>query len=159
MLQRTLVLLKPDAVKRSVMGEIIHRFERCGLKLVGMKMVHIDVDFAKTHYSDHVEKAFYPNLEDYITSGPVLALAIEGAHAVDVVRKLVGPTEPLKAAPGTIRGDFAHHSAMSSDQKGKSVENLIHASGNLEDAKKEIELWFGPYEMHTYTSVHEKHTF
>ncbi len=159
MIQRTLVLIKPDGVKRGLIGRIISRFEDAGLKIVGMKMVWIDKDFAKKHYSAHVGKDFYSSLENFITSGPVVAMVLEGVEAVEVVRKIVGSTEPKKAMPGTIRGDFAHHSATYANQKGKSVANLIHASGNLEEAKQEISLWFRDEELHSYKTVHEEHTF
>ncbi|MBU0757228.1 MAG: nucleoside-diphosphate kinase [Nanoarchaeota archaeon] len=157
--QRTLVLLKPDAIQRGLMGTIISRFESAGLKTVGMKLVWVDKEFSKKHYSAHVDKKFYIGLEEFITSGPVLAMAIEGIHAVDVVRKLVGPTEPKEATPGTIRGDFAHHSYDYADKKNIAIKNLIHASGNKEDAEKEIALWFDEKEMHTYKTVHEMHVF
>ncbi|MBI2547873.1 nucleoside-diphosphate kinase [Candidatus Woesearchaeota archaeon] len=157
MIQRTLVLLKPDAVERGLTGEILTRFEKVGLKTVGMKMVWIDRSFSKQHYSEHVEKKFYPGLEAYITSGPVIAMVLEGVEVVDVVRKIVGETEPKKSLPGTIRGDYAHHSYAYSDQKGISIKNLVHASGSLREAKKEVALWFTDKELHSYKTVHEVH--
>ncbi|MCD6590028.1 nucleoside-diphosphate kinase [Candidatus Woesearchaeota archaeon] len=159
MIERTLVLIKPDGVRRGLIGKIIMRFEDAGLKIVGMKMVWIDKDFAKKHYSEHVGKDFYSMLEEFITSGPVVAMVIEGVEAVEVVRKIVGPTEPKTAPPGTIRGDFAHHSARHADKHKKAVQNLIHASGTREEAEKEIALWFNPEEIHSYKTVHELHTF
>ncbi|RMF07149.1 nucleoside-diphosphate kinase [Candidatus Woesearchaeota archaeon] len=158
MIERTLVLLKPDAVQRCFVGEIITRFERVGLKIVGMKMVWVDKEFSRKHYSDHVDKPFYPGLENFITEGPVIAMVLEGIHAVEVVRKLVGPTEPKQAPPGTIRGDFSHHSYAYTDKKGIAIKNLIHASGSVEDAKKEVSLWFKPEELHSYKTVHDVHT-
>jgi len=158
MIERTLVLLKPDCVERGLAGEIIHRFERAGLKIAGMKMVWIDEDFAKKHYQDHVEKEFYAGLEKYVVSGPVVAFVLEGVEAVSVVRKMCGETEPKKAIPGTIRGDFAVHSYEFADSKGMSIKNLVHASGTKKEAKKEIGLWFDDSEIHKYGVVHEKHT-
>ena len=158
MIERTLVLLKPDAVQRAFVGEIITRFERVGLKIVGMKMVWVDEDFSKKHYSDHVDKPFYPGLEEFITEGPVIAMVLEGIHAVEIVRKIVGPTEPKQAPPGTIRGDFSHHSYAYTDKKGIAIKNLIHASGSVEDAEKEVSLWFKPEELHSYKTVHDVHT-
>ncbi|MAF13804.1 MAG: nucleoside-diphosphate kinase [Parcubacteria group bacterium] len=159
MIERSLVLLKPDAVQRGLMGKIICRFEDAGLKAVGVKMVWVKTEFAQKHYAAHLEKSFYPGLEKMITEGPVLALVLEGLHAVETVRKMVGPTEPKTAAPGTIRGDFAHHSYEYTDKKGIAIKNLIHASGNIAEAKEEIKLWFEDKELHTYETVHEKHVF
>ena len=150
MIEQTLVLVKPDGVERGLIGEIIKRFEQRGLKIVGLKMVSVDPDFSKKHYASHVDKNFYKGLEEYVTSGPVVAMIIEGLHAVDVVRKIVGDTEPMSASVGTIRGDFAHVSFAYADKEKKSVMNLIHASGNLEDAKDEVALWFSIDEIHSY---------
>ncbi|PIN70570.1 nucleoside-diphosphate kinase [Candidatus Woesearchaeota archaeon CG11_big_fil_rev_8_21_14_0_20_43_8] len=157
MIERTLVLLKPDAVQRCIAGEILTRFERAGLKIVGLKMVWIDKDFSKEHYAAHVDKAFYKGLEEFITLGPVIAICYEGVSAVEVVRKIVGPTEPKTAPPGTIRGDYAHHSYHFTDKKGKAIRNLIHASGNPEEAKVEVALWFKETDLHTYGTVHDGH--
>ena len=159
MMEQTLILLKPDAVERSLAGQILERFERVGLKIAAMKMVWIDPDFSKKHYAAHVEKPFYKGLEEFITSGPVIAIVLQGLHAVELVRKMVGVTEPKGAAPGTIRGDFSHHSYAYTDQKGITIKNLIHASGEIDEAKQEIELWFKKEEIHDYNTVHEKHTF
>ena len=158
MIEQTLILLKPDAVQRGLIGKIIQRFENAGLKLVGVKMVHIDQNFSQKHYAAHIQKAFYKSLEEFIVSGPVVAMVLEGLHAVELVRKIVGGTEPRTAAPGTIRGDFAHHSYAYTDKKGISIKNLIHASGNLEEAKQEVALWFKPDELFEYETVHERHT-
>lgn len=158
MIERTLVLLKPDAVQRGLMGEIIMRFERAGLKMVGCKLVWADKDFAKLHYAEHVTKAFYPGLEKMITMGPTLALCIEGIEAVGIVRKMVGSTEPKGSPPGTIRGDYAHVSYGYADQKGIGIKNLIHASANITDATREVALWFKDDELHTYKTVHDQHT-
>ena len=159
MMERTFVAIKPDGVQRGLVGRIIERFENAGLKIVGMKMVHIDKKFAKKHYKAHVDKPFYKGLEEFIVEGPVVAIVIEGLHAIEAVRKIVGPTEPRQAAPGTIRGDFAHHSYEWTDKKGIAVKNLIHASGNKEDADQEIKLWFSIEELCDYKTVHEKHVF
>jgi nucleoside-diphosphate kinase len=157
--EKTLVLLKPDAVQRSVVGDIIARFERVGLKIVGIKMVHITKEFARKHYNAHVEKAFYPGLEKFMTESPVIAMALEGLDAVEIVRKLVGDTEPKKASAGTIRGDYSHHSYTYTDKKGIAIKNLIHASGDKKDAEAEVKLWFSDKELHSYSTVHEKHVF
>ena len=158
-IERSLVLIKPDGVQRTLSGEIIGRFEKVGLKIVGMKMTWIDRDFSKKHYDAHVAKPFYKGLEDYITEGPVIAMVLEGLHAIEIIRKMVGSTEPRKAQPGTIRGDFSHHSYEYTDAKGIAIKNLIHASGDKNDAEKEIKLWFKKEELHSYKTVHEKHVF
>jgi len=159
MIERTLVLVKPDGVQRKLIGEIVTRFEKVGMKIVGMKMVWIDKEFSKKHYQAHVEKSFYPMLEATITEGPVIAMVLEGVHAVEAVRKMVGATEPHKAAPGTIRGDYAHVSSEYANSKKTGVKNLVHASGNKEEADVEVNLWFSPKELHTYKTVHDIHVF
>jgi len=158
MIQKTLVLLKPDTVERGLCGEILHRLERAGLKIMGMKMVWMNKEFASKHYSAHVEKDFYKSLEEYMISGPVLAIVLEGVEAVSIVRKMAGETEPRKSLPGTIRGDFAVHSYAYADNKGISIKNLIHASGTPEEAENEVSLWFEENELHSYDVVHDKHT-
>lgn len=159
MIERTLVLLKPDAVKRGLVGEITSRFERAGLKIIGAKLVWINRELSKKHYNAHVGKKFYKGLEDYIISGPVLAMVLEGVHAVENVRKMVGPTEPLKAQPGTIRGDYAHVSMSHADAANKSIANLVHASGTLEEAQKEVSLWFKENELHSYETADQETVF
>jgi len=158
MIEKTFVAIKPDGVQRGFVGKIIERFENAGLKIIGMKMRWIDPDFAKQHYKALVKKDFYKNLEKFITEGPVVALVLEGIHAVETVRKIVGPTEPKTAAPGTIRGDLAHHSYAYADKKGISVKNIIHASGTKKEAEEEIKLWFSIDELYEYKTVHELHT-
>ena len=162
MIERTLVLLKPDAVKRGLMGRVISRFEDAGLKVVGSKMVLINEEFGKKHYYDIAarrgEKVLQVLLK-FMTTGPVMALCLEGISAVENVRKLVGGTEPKSALPGTIRGDFSHVSFAYADAQGKAIENLIHASGNPEEAKQEIALWFKAEELHSYKTAHEVHVF
>ena len=153
-LQRSLVLLKPDALNRGLVGEILHRFERVGLKIAGLKLIWSDKDTALKHYSEDLAKRRGQKVRDLmvdmITSGPVVAIALEGVEAVEVVRKLVGETEPKVAAPGTIRGDFAHLSFSHADKNQKAVFNLIHASSNTEEAALEINYWFLPYELQDY---------
>lgn len=165
MIERTLVLLKPDAVQRGIMGRIISRFEDAGLKIVGTKMVWINEHLGRKHYDDigqvgqrRGEKVLQVVLK-FMSSGPVMALCIEGIQAVENVRKICGSTEPKQALPGTIRGDFSHISIPYADQQGKAIENLVHASGNVEEAKKEIELWFLKQELHSYKTAHEAHVF
>ena len=158
MIERTLVLVKPDGVQRALVGEILKRFENVGLKIVGMKMVHVDKDFAKKHYAEHVEKPFYPGLESIITMGPVVALVLEGVSAIEVVRKMVGATEPKSAAPGTIRGDFTHVSYQYADSEGIGIKNVVHASADKNDADKEVGLWFSDEELFDYVNVNDSHT-
>ena len=159
MIERSLVIVKPDGVERGLIGEILKRFENAGLKIIGMKMVWIDRKFAEKHYGAHKSKPFFKELVDFITEGPVVAFVLEGVHAVENVRRLVGPTSPHQAAPGTIRGDFAHISMAYASKMGLGGKNIIHASGTLNEAKDEIKLWFAKDELHSYTTVHEKHVF
>lgn len=159
MIEKTLVLIKPDGVKRCLIGDLVKRFEQRGLKIIGMKMVWIDKAFAKKHYSAHIKKKFYKQLEAFIVSGPVVALVIQGIHAVDFVRKVVGTTEPKSAEVGSIRSDFAHVSYAYADEKGMAIKNLIHASESAEEAATEINLWFKPEEIYDYKTVHEEHVF
>ncbi len=156
-IERTFVLVKADGVQRCIVGEIISRFEKAGLRIVGMKLVWVDKEFAKEHYAEHVDKPFYAGLESLITMGPVVAMVIEGVEAVEQVRKMVGDTEPKKAAPGTIRGDYAHVSYGHADKKGIAIKNLVHASDATATAKKEIALWFKEDDIHSYTTVHDAH--
>ncbi len=150
MIQKTLVLIKPDAVKRALVGDCIKRFENAGLKIIGMKMKWVNKDFARKHYSAHIEKPFFKSLSEYITLGPVVAIVLEGIESIELVRKIVGHTEPKQAHPGTIRGDYAHHTIAYTDKTGKSIMNLIHASGTAEEAEQEIKLWFTKEEIHDY---------
>ncbi len=133
MSERSLVLLKPDAVRRALMGEIIKRFERKGLVISAMHMRQIDAELADAHYAEHVEKGWYPELRAFITGGPLVAMVVEGDQAVTVVRGLIGATDGRKAAPGTIRGDYSLSGS----------ENLVHASDSPESATRELALWFG----------------
>jgi nucleoside-diphosphate kinase len=141
--ERTFVLLKPDAVARRLTGEIIHRFERRGLKIVGMKLLQVTPELSKKHYAEHVSKPFYPLLEEFITAGPVVAMVLEGPEAVAVVRTMLGPTNGRQAAPGTIRGDFGLSRQM----------NLVHGSDGPEAAAREISLYFQPHELLSYAAT------
>ena len=159
-MERSLIVIKPDGVQRALVGRLIQRFEDAGLKIVGMKMVWIDADFAKRHYFDLAERRgehVLKNMVDLMTEGPVLAAVLEGVSAVENVRRIVGATEPKSAAPGTIRGDFAHHSFAYTDEKQRGIRNLIHASGNVAEAKQEVALWFKDDELHEYRTDQEKH--
>jgi nucleoside-diphosphate kinase len=138
--QRTLVLVKPDGVQRGLVGEILRRIEQRGLKLVGLKLMHISKEVAARHYAEHQAKPFYEGLLTFITSGPVVAMIWEGREAVSVVRSLMGTTDPLKAAPGTIRGDLALDLGM----------NLIHGSDSPDRAATEIGLFFNNAELYDY---------
>jgi nucleoside-diphosphate kinase len=131
-MERTLVLAKPDAVRRGLVGEIVARIERKGLKLVAGRLFTIDEQLAGEHYAEHREKPFFGDLVEFITSGPVMALAVEGHEAVSVVRTLMGPTNPVEAPPGTIRGDFGL----------EITNNLVHGSDSPESAKRELRLFF-----------------
>lgn len=157
-IERTFVMIKPDGVQRQVIGELISRFEKVGLKLVGLKLVHVERDFAKKHYADLVDKPFYPGLEDLLVDGPVVALVFEGAKAISLVRKMVGATEPAGALPGTIRGDYAHMNYARADGQNIALPNLIHASDSPEGAEKEIHLWFSESELFdNYETVNSKY--
>lgn len=177
--ERTLVVIKPDGVQRSLIGEIITRFERVGLKMVGIKMLVPDVDHIEQHYTldpswkenvgkksieAHIKNGRTPHSHDpietantilnrlklYLSSGPVVAMVWEGAHAVGIVRKLVGSTEPLSSDVGTIRGDYMLDSYALSDDDGRSIRNIIHASGSSKEATDEIRHWFGEQGLITY---------
>ena len=136
-MERTLVLLKPDCVQRRLMGRILTRFEDKGFNVIAMKMMQVTPELAKEHYAEHVEKPFYPGLESFITGAPVLAMIIEGLEVIRVVREMLGATSGLKAAAGTIRGDFSSSRQM----------NLVHASDGAEAAEREITLYFAPEEI------------
>lgn len=182
--ERTLILVKPDGVQRGIVGEIISRFEKKGLKIVAMKMVWADKDLAKKHYdmpeSDKIalgertiasykEKGIDLNkkpveiaedvqkrLIKYVTTGPVVAMVIEGAHAVAHVRKIRGATNPLSADVGTITADYTIDSYFVSDPDERAIRNLVHASGSVEEANREIKLWFKDSEIHDYDLAIEK---
>jgi nucleoside-diphosphate kinase len=139
-LERTLVLLKPDAVNRRLCGEILRRFELRGLKFVGMKLLRVTPELSRQHYAEHVQKPFYPQLEAFITAGPLVAVALEGPEAIGVVRAMLGPTNGRQAAPGTIRGDFGLSRQM----------NLVHASDGPDAAARELAIYFRPDELFSY---------
>ncbi len=140
-MERTLVLIKPDGIERGFIGEIIRRFENKGLKIVGLKMLKMTKEMAKEHYSHLVDKHFYPDLEEFMTSHPIIAMVLEGKEAVNVVRAMLGPTNATKAPAGTIRGDLSNSTSR----------NIIHGSDSLETAEKEIKRFFKDEELFEYT--------
>jgi len=183
--ERTLVIIKPDAIQRTLVGEIIQRYERIGLKIVGMKLVRPTKGLVEKHYTndpdwirktgakfiahatEHGLKIKHPDpvkmgehilerLSKYMTSGPVIAIVLQGLHAVPIVRKITGGTEPLRSDVGTIRGDFVLDSYEFSDIQDRSIRNLVHASGSVEEANKEIDLWFEKDELTDYLLVQDK---
>ena len=140
MTERTLVLVKPDGVQRLLAGRILGRYEERGLRIVGLKLMLTDRETAERHYAEHREKPFFASLVDFIVSRPLVAIALEGPNAIQIVRDMNGRTKPFEAAPGTIRGDFALETA----------QNLVHASDGPETAARELGLWFRPDELLTY---------
>ncbi len=183
--ERTLVLIKPDAIQRTLIGEVIQRYERLGLKLVGMKLVRPTKDLVEKHYMNDPEwirkvgekfiahatahklkikfndpikmgEHILHRLSKYMTSGPIIAMVWQGLHAVAIVRKITGGTEPLSSDVGTIRGDFVLDSYEFSDSEDRSIRNLVHSSGSVDEARKEIELWFTKDELIDYILVQEK---
>ncbi len=162
-IEQTLVLLKPDTIERGLVGEITQRFERVGLKIVGLKMLLPTEQHAEQHYTEdlaqrrgeHVRKAMI----DMLTSGPVIAIVLEGIEAVELVRKMIGSTEPKSSPPGTIRGDYAHVSFKHVDSSSSpQLYNLIHGSATPEEAKQEIAVWFTPQELVDHNPVYTSHT-
>ncbi|WP_412520717.1 nucleoside-diphosphate kinase [Staphylococcus simulans] len=144
-MERTFLMIKPDGVQRNIVGEIITRLEKKGLKLVGGKFMTVSKELAETHYGEHADKPFYEGLVSFITSAPVFAMVVEGENVVEVTRNMIGKTNPTEAAPGTIRGDL-----------GLTVgRNVIHGSDSVESAKREISLWFEPNELSVYTANNE----
>lgn len=139
-MERTLILVKPDGVQRSLIGDIISRFERRGLKLIGMKFIQMSKELAAQHYAVHEGRPFYEDLIEYITSGPVVAMVWEGKAAIEAARSTMGVTQPVKAAPGTIRGDYAMEIGR----------NLVHGSDSPENAEKEVRLFFAEEELVTW---------
>ncbi len=131
-IERTLVLIKPDGVRKGLVGEVISRCERLGLKITAMRLLVVDEELASRHYAEHADKPFYAELVSFITSGEVVAMALEGESAISMVRKLMGSTDPKDAPPGTIRGDYAV----------EITENIVHGSDGLESAAREVELFF-----------------
>jgi nucleoside-diphosphate kinase len=163
-MEQTLVIFKPDAVMRGIVGEIISRFERAGLKIVAVKMLQPD----HAHYVQHYEgigtletrkgKEIFESQLASMQDGPVIAMVLEGVEAVEAVRKMVGDTQPKSALPGTIRGDYAHVSYGQASSVGRGVANIVHASADSREAEQEIAHWFAPAEIHNYTAVHEQFT-
>jgi len=183
--ERTLLIIKPDGIQRGLIGEVIGRFEQVGLKIVAIKMMMATADLIEKHYTldpewrrvtgeksikGYVSKGLTPpsndphelttrilkNLVVYLTAGPIVAIVLEGAHAVSVVRKLVGGTEPMMSDVGTIRGDFVLDSYQMSDADGRAVRNVVHASGSVKEADDEIKHWFKPEELMKYKTITEK---
>lgn len=163
-MEKTLVVFKPDTVMRGLVGEILLRFERAGLKIVGIKMLQPDYQ----HYFDHYEgigtlktrkgEEIFESQLATMQMGPVIAMVLEGIEAVEFVRKMVGDTQPKTAAPGTIRGDYAHANYDVPAKAGMGVPNIVHASATLDEAKQEIMHWFSESELHEYESVHDRFT-
>lgn len=148
-MERTLILMKPDAVQRNLLGEIVTRFERKGLKIIGLKMISLDDALLDEHYAHHKDKAFFADLKTYMQSSPVVALVLEGRDVVNAVRIIVGPTKGHEADAGSIRGDFS-----------MSVQtNLVHASDSLTTAKKEINRFFRPDELFAYQKIDSGYVF
>jgi nucleoside-diphosphate kinase len=163
-MEQTLIIFKPDALQRAIVGEILSRFERAGLKVVGMKMIAPDRDHFFHHYetigkvvSRRGQVVFDNNLK-HMQAGPVIAAVLEGIEAVELVRKMVGSTEPKSASPGTIRGDYAHMSYGHADKADVAIANLLHASGDSDEAKLEVAHWFTASEMFNYSAGHERFT-
>jgi nucleoside-diphosphate kinase len=144
-MERSLILFKPDTVQRKLCGELLARIERKGLKLIGLKMLRVTPELSKQHYAEHVTKKFYPLLESFITSGPIVAVAVEGPEAVKVMRSMMGSTNGRDSAPGTIRGDYGSSRQM----------NLIHGSDSPEAAQRELAIYFKPEELHDWAPVLE----
>lgn len=163
-MEKTLIVMKPDAMQRGIVGEIITRFERVGLKIVGAKMLSPGADHFHGHY-EGIGKLKTRRGDDIFNmtlammqEGPVLAMVLEGVEAIEQVRKMVGPTEPKSAQPGTIRGDYSHMSYGHADKHKVGIPNLIHASADATEAEQEISHWFSDSELYAYETVHEKFT-
>ncbi len=186
MIQRTLILVKHDGVLKGLVGEITRRFENMGMVISGMKMVWADDDLAENHYKvtdewanalfERTKKGYESKGQEFpytdpiefgtiiknrnvkfLLEGPVVAIVFEGPHSIELGRKLVGHTEPRQATSGTIRGDFSFESYQIADKKERPVRNLVHASGSVDEANREIELWFTKEELHTYENIQNKH--
>jgi len=159
MIERTLIIIKPDAVRRQLIGEILGRFEKACLKIIALKMVKPNDQTITQHYTEDIAKRRGAHVRQKLVNDfqgrPVVAGVIEGVGAVEVVRKLVGETEPHKASPGTIRGDYGHYNFTYADTNNVALPNVIHASANPEEAKREIAIWFAPEEILEYSSIHE----
>jgi len=149
-IEQTFVALKPDAVKRGLVGKITTRFEEAGFKICGMKMVQATDQLLEKHYEEHVDAPFYDELVEVMQSGPVIAMVVEGVHAAKNMRKIVGDTDATEASPSTIRGRYGHMSMEHADSTDTHYKNLVHAS-EPEEAEKEINIWFNEEELHDYT--------
>ena len=162
MIEKTLVLIKPDGVERGIVGRIISRFEDAGIKIAALRMVKVEKDTALKHYDEDLAERRGEKIRDtmvnYVSGSVVVAAVLEGVNVIEVVRKITGDTEPKSALPGTIRGDFTHMSYDHADKTDGPVKNVIHASSSKEDAEKEIPLWFSEEEIQDYEGVHEKHS-
>jgi nucleoside-diphosphate kinase len=163
-MERTLIVFKPDAVMRGIVGEILTRFERVGLKIVGAKMLQPDYEHFHQHYEGigtlktrKGEEIFETQMKE-MQQGPVIAMVLEGVEAIELVRKMVGPTEPKSAQPGTIRGDYAHMTYGRASSAKRGVPNVLHASADKNEAEQEIAHWFSESEMVEYENVHEQFT-
>lgn len=163
-MEKTLIVLKPDAVMRGLVGEVLSRFEKAGLKIVAVKMIEPNEEHYFKHYEEigqmvsrRGEDQYKANLK-FMLMGPVIAIVLEGIGAVETVRKMVGDTEPKSAQPGSIRGDYAHMSFEHANGLNVGIPNLVHASGSISDAKQEIAHWFSDSELHNYQTVHEQFT-
>lgn len=157
--EKTLVLIKPEGVQRHLVGKVLTRFEDAGLKIIGMKQVWVNKEFAKKHYTKDIAERrgekVREMLLDYIITGPVIAICLQGVDVIKNVRKIVGGTEPSSAPPGTIRGDFAHISFAHADKNQIPVKNIIHASSDEKDASVEVPLWFKESELHDFQTIQD----
>lgn len=160
-MERTLIVFKPDAVQRGIIGEVLSRFEKAGLKIVAMKMVAPDKEHFHAHYEGISKlisrwgQEIYDITLSHMTEGPVVAIVLEGVEAVAHVRKMVGTTDPKDSAPGTIRGDYTHVTRNYTNGRGGTLPNILHASGDPEEAAKELELWFDKNELYDYDTAHQ----
>ncbi|NIO22948.1 MAG: nucleoside-diphosphate kinase [Candidatus Aenigmarchaeota archaeon] len=146
-MERTCIIIKPDGVKRNLIGEIINRLEGEGLGVRAIKMINAEVETLRKHYAAHIDKHFYKGLEEYLMEGPIIAMVFEGFEAIEKARELTGHTDPSQASKGTVRGDLGEDSIELADREKRSVRNLIHASGTKEEAESEIKLWFKKEEI------------
>ena len=156
MYEKSLIIIKPDGVQRNLVGSILTRFENAGLKIHAVKFQTVPVEQARKHYAEHVDKGFYPTVEKYITSGPVLVLVLGGLSSIKKIRTMVGATEPSSALPGTIRGDYAHQPYPApGEPDDKPIRNLIHASATAEEAANEVAIWFTDEEIVEYERIND----
>lgn len=142
MTERTLIIIKPDGMRANLANEIIRRYEKAGLRIIAQKIMSADKDLLRQHYSAHVEKPFYHGLERFMMETPLAVFILEGENAIAKAREVTGATDPSKATKGTVRGDLSDDSQEKADKEKRAINNLVHASGNKEEAAKEIKLWF-----------------